>query len=254
MGKSGPRILLLDIETMPDLEEALKVFSSLSHYPGLTLKASINSIICFGFKWFGEGRSQVLSAWDFKSWRKNINDDKALIEAAYEIIKKADVVVTHNGKKFDWKFIQTRLLKHKLPPLPPLIHIDTCAEAKKHLLVFNNRLNTLSKFLSTPQKLENGGWELWVEVANRNKAAIKLMEKYCRRDVDALEGVFQKLRPLVKLPNARLFYDSIVCPICGSPKLQARGFRVQKTKRCRRFQCQACGAWSSADAKGVLTL
>jgi len=50
----GPRIILWDLETLPDLKEVLKVYPSLSDFNGRTLKAQITSIISFGYKEFGK--------------------------------------------------------------------------------------------------------------------------------------------------------------------------------------------------------
>jgi uncharacterized protein YprB with RNaseH-like and TPR domain len=108
---------------------------------------------------FGDSRTHCTTAWDFKSvWARNINDDEAVVRRAYEVLSQADAVVTHNGKRFDWRFLQTRILHHGLKPLPKIPHIDTCQVAKSNLYAFNNRLNTIAKLLSAGQKLENGGW------------------------------------------------------------------------------------------------
>jgi DNA polymerase elongation subunit (family B) len=246
--KKEPRIILWDIETLPDLRAVMNEFPSLSAYPGLTLKASINSVICVGWKVLGESKVHCINAWDFKTrWKRNINDDFDVCKAAFEILSNADVVVTHNGKRFDWKFMQTRLLYHGFPPLPNIIHIDTCSEAKKHLFMYNNRLNTIGKFLTSEQKLENGGWGLWVKVSERNPKAMAVMTKYCMQDVRLLEKVFKKLKPVIRgLPNANLYKDRPSCPNCGSKRLQKRGEKVTKTARAQRYQCQDCGSWSSA--------
>lgn len=247
------KIILWDLETLPDMKAVMREFPGLSNYPGLTLKASINSIICFGYKVLGEKDAQCVNAWDFATrWKKNINDDYKVVEAAYNILKDADVVVTHNGKKFDWKFLQTRLLFHGFPPLPKIIHIDTCSESKKHLLTFNNRLNTLGQFLVKDKKLENGGWGLWVKVADKDKDAMRLMAKYCMQDVVLLEKVFKKLKPLLtQLPNKNLWTGKThSCPNCGSDNVQKRGRYVTKENAHQRYQCQDCGSWSFSTTKG----
>src|SRR3990167_7192941 len=162
MNKSNkPRIILFDLETIPDLQAAMEVFPSLSDYPGLTLKASINSIISFGYKIFEEGKIHCINRWDFPG--KDLNNDKPVCLAAYDILKDADFIVTFNGKKFDWRFLQTRLLYHGLQTLPQIVHIDVCQESKKHLFMFNNRLNTLAKFLTNTEKHKHSGWDLWVK-------------------------------------------------------------------------------------------
>jgi DNA-directed RNA polymerase subunit RPC12/RpoP len=242
--KTEPLVLLLDIETMPDLKEVMKVIPSLGDYPGLTLKATINSVICFGYKIWGEKETRCLNAWDYPAWKKDVNDDKALCEDIHKIMSEADCFVSHNGKRFDLKFLQTRFIKHGLPPLPRTSHIDTCMEAKKNLLAFNNRLGTLAKFIKSEDKLENGGWELWSKVMNRDKKSMLLMEKYCKQDVIVLEAVFKKLLPFVNsMPNFNLFSsgEKDVCPNCGSTRLTGNGQRVTKEAVYMRVRCADCG-------------
>jgi DNA polymerase elongation subunit (family B) len=242
--RSEPKVILFDIESLPDLKEILKVVSGISAYPGLSIKASINSIICFGYKIYGEKETKVINAWDFKGWKKNVNDDEELVKKIYDILKDADAVVTHNGKRFDWKFIQTRLLKYGMPPLHKIQHVDTCQELKKNLLLFNNRLNTAAKFMTSEEKMENGGWDLWVRTHDRHKKSMKLMSEYCAQDVITLEAIYKKILPFVTvLPNYNMFRtgEKVVCPNCGSTRLQKHGFKTTKTKVLQRFHCKDCG-------------
>jgi DNA polymerase elongation subunit (family B)/DNA-directed RNA polymerase subunit RPC12/RpoP len=250
LGMAEPRVVFFDLETLPIMKAAMRVFPRLGDYPGLTLKSSINSVICFGYKILGEKQVRCLNAWDFKSWRKDVNNDRELIEASLDILRSADAVVTHNGKRFDWKVLRTRALIHGIGQLPKIPHIDTCAVAKQHMLSFNNKLDTLAELLGTERKLENGGWDLWCKVMERDEKAMALMTKYCKQDVEALSQVFHKLRPFVShLPNYNLFTQGLkhVCPTCGSTRLQGRGHQITKTNSYRRYQCQDCGSWSRTD-------
>jgi DNA polymerase elongation subunit (family B) len=250
--RDAPHIVLWDLETLPNMIETMKIFPRLGDYPGLTLKATVNSIICFGYKVYGEGKNaKCINAWDYPEWNENINDDKKLCEAAYEILKDAHAVVTHNGKRFDWKFLQTRLLKHNLPPLPKINHIDTCAVAKKNILSFNNSLNILAKAFTDTEKLENGGWDLWVKVSEREPKAMALMSKYCKQDVIVLESLFNKLKAFAtEIPNHNLFrLEQEACPNCGSLSLKKSGMKVLKSGLRQRFQCNECGSTCYAGAK-----
>lgn len=252
-----PKIILFDLETLPNLSEALKVWTQLSQYPGKTMKATITSIICAGWKQLGEKKTHCINAWDFKEWKRDVNNDKRVCEEIYEVLKDADAVITHNGARFDWKYLQTRLLINGLPVLDKIPHVDTCLVARKNLLSFNNKLGYLGEWLVSDNKLENGGWDLWIKTWHRDEKAMRLMVKYCKQDVKLLEKVFEKLRPFIKnLPNRNQFKSvekyikgESVCPTCGSPDLQSYGWRRTKTMAYRRLRCNHCGSYSRTDTK-----
>lgn len=251
---NAPKIVLLDIESLPNLPAALEVWPQLGNYPGLTLKASINSIACVGWKIFGRDQDPVscVHAWDFPAWETSVNDDRALCVALAEILEGADCIVTHNGKKFDFRFIQTRFLFHGLDPIPPIHHVDTCAEAKKHFYFFNNRLSTIARFLTDEEKMEHEGWDLWVAVHARDKGAMQRMSDYCKQDIVVLEEVFRELRPLVtSLPNYNLFspLKEKCCPKCGSSRLKSNGKRYTRMSSYRRYICEDCRSWCRTDLK-----
>jgi len=247
------KTIVWDIETLVILPEAMRVFPGLGNYPGLTLRASINSIICVGWKELGSKKTHCINAWDFpKRWKADVNDDYDVVKAAYDVLHDADAIVTHNGKRFDYKFLNTRLTFHGLPPLPKIPHIDTCSVAKQNLFVFNNRLNTLAKHFKLPTKLENGGWDLWCDVMVRKKKAMKLMEKYCKQDVVVLEHLYYKLLPYISnMPNHNLIGDGekLKCPTCGSSHLTKHGKRRTQTTVYQRYICGDCGSTCRTDGK-----
>ena len=197
-------------------------------------------------------KTECINAWDFPGkWKKDVNDDFEVLKAFHDIVKDADAVVTHNGIKFDWKYIQTRFILHGLDPLPKIHHIDTCRLAKSNMLSFNNKLGYLGKWAVDDTKMQNGGWQLWVDVHNRCEKAQRKMERYCKQDVRLLEKLYKKLRPFASnIPNHNLFIEEgIVCPNCGSDKLNRHGTRTTKTKIYSRFICRDCGSSGRFDFK-----
>lgn len=252
-----PKILLLDIETLPDLKEIMKIYAGISAYPGLSLKASITSIICVGYKWLGENKTYCINAWDFTEWQKDVNNDKKVIESFHKVFQEADVIITHNGKSFDMKHLKTRGMKHGVLFNDDLIHIDTKNEAKKHLYMFNNRLGTIGEFLVNDKKMENGGWQLWVDVMNRDPKSQKLMTEYCKQDVILLEKVYLKLRPYIKsIPNYAMFQslELKICPKCGSTRIKKKGLSYTKNNVKQRYVCYNCGGQSHSNLKKSLIL
>lgn len=248
---SQPRIVLFDLETLPNLGEALKCWPALSQYPGTTLRASVSTIACAGYKVFGDDSVQCINAWDYPEWEVDVNDDRLVCSALYQVLESADCVVTHNGKRFDWKFMQSRLRYHKFPPLPKIHHVDTCSESKQELFLVNNRLQTVSDFFKSSGKMDHEGWPLWVKAhggipRSRDVDAEARMALYCKQDVLALEQVFKELRPLLKgLPNYNLFspLKEKSCPKCGSTRLKSNGKRYTTTVSYRRYICLDCKAW-----------
>lgn len=252
MLKNKPKIVLFDLEVLRDNSAitADKWFG-MSNWPGRTLKGDINSICCFGYKYLNGEPAESINAWDFPGWEFSVNDDGEVVAAAYAILKEADAVITHNGKSFDMKLLNTRLQKHGFPPLPPIPHIDTKVLAKRNLSMFSNSLNELAKFFNLELKMGTGS-ELWDRVMNREQAAMDHMAAYCAQDVEVLEQVFLKLRPFSKnVPNYNLFSEGldIVCPNCGGRHYHKNGTRLTKTTVYQRYLCQDCGTSFKTDKK-----
>lgn len=264
-----PRILLFDIETLPDLREALRCWPGISDFPGKTLKAQLSSVLCIGWKVLGEDPVRCPAVWNFngsplkipevttpkqfinEAFRviESYHDDSELLDHITGILKDADAVVTHNGKRFDWKFLQTRLLKHNQMVLPKIIHIDTKQESSRNLFLFNNRLGNAGQFMLGETKLDHEGWPLWVKCYHRDPKAMATMIKYCKQDVLLLEKYFTKLRPFITgLPNyTALSAEENICPTCGSKKLHSSGIRTTRLRTYRRYYCHDCGSWSQGE-------
>lgn len=246
-----PKIVLWDLETMSDIEQIFSRIPSIGNWPGRTLKGDMMTIINFGYKILGEEETHCEVSWDYTD---DINNDSALCHIAYEILKDADGIVTHNGKSFDVKILNTRLAKWGLPPLPKIPHADTKIIAKRGLSLYSNSLNEVAKFFGVEQKMENGGWNLWVRVFHGDEQAKKIMVEYCKQDVKVLEQIFLKLRPFAKsteVPNYNLFDDNIEnqCSTCGSTAVEKHGTRVTTSRKIQRYRCRDCGSTHSATAK-----
>ncbi len=244
------KIVIWDLETLPNLPQAMRNWVKLSGWPGTTLRADLSTVICFGYMILGEDEPKVICAWDFPGWETNVNDDSQVVKAAYHILKDADAQVTHNGKRFDEKFLQTRLLLNGHSNLPKIPHLDCCAEAKRHLFLHANSLKNLSRVLGSQQKIENEGWDLWVRVWEKERAAMDEMAAYCAGDVLSTRDNFKVLRRfMTALPNQNLFTDGPqkICPNCGSTRLKACGHRMTKTMTYRRYRCVDCQAYSRTD-------
>ncbi|MFZ5897317.1 MAG: ribonuclease H-like domain-containing protein [Myxococcota bacterium] len=58
-------------------------------------------------------------------------DEPALLARLRECVERADVIVTYNGKAFDWPLLSGRCVMNRLPPLPVRPHLDLLHIARR---------------------------------------------------------------------------------------------------------------------------
>lgn len=246
----GPRILILDIETAPILARVWRLWKE---NVGLNQIYGDWFILSFSAKWLGDSKVMYFD----QSRARNIEHDKPLLARLHKLLDEADIVVAHNGKKFDVKKINARLILNGFPPPSPYMVVDTLLMAKDKFAFTSNKLQYLSETLNkTYKKHEHSafpGFELWRAVLNVGspdaKKAWAEMKVYNEYDVLSLEELYLKLRPWSdKHPNVNNYDDEETtrCPVCGGTHLQKRGTYRTNTGEFQRYQCMAdsCGAWS----------
>ena len=202
-------------------------------------------IMSIAYKWLGDKTTHVVKLNDFAGYKKNKTDDKRLMLEINKLFEEADVVVAHNGMAFDVKKINARFIYHGMKPPSPYKIVDTKLVAKKHFKFDSNSLNDLSKFFKLGEKVETGGFDLWLSCMGGDDKSWAKMAKYNKQDVVLLEKLYLKMLPWMSHPNRNLFQGTLHnCPNCGSKNCQRRGSEVTATNVWQRWQCQDCGKWS----------
>lgn len=233
------KILLWDIETWP-LETTTWTLFPKGPLDHKQLKRDFG-IICVAWKWLGQSKVHAVAVDP-----KDPFNDLEVVKKIHEVIAEADVIVAHNGDDFDHKKLNTRIIYHGLPPLPPIKTIDTLKVARKHFGFSSNRLDYLGKYLGVGRKIPTH-YDLWLEIMEGNATALKYMVKYNKQDVLLLEDVYLKLRPFMQQhPNRNLTSrHAPVCPVCGSKDVTKQGFKHSRTATKQQYQCRAegCRAW-----------
>lgn len=218
-----------------DIETSLNIVASFSLWPKSISHNNILQdwhIICAAWKW--EGDKEIHSA---KTYNTN---DKKVVRALRNAIMKADEIVYHNGKKFDYKKINTRILVHGLDPMDKPRETDTLSQARKHFSFTSNRLDYLAQVLVKDAKLVNTPG-LWMAALQGDKKAIDDMDTYCKQDVVILEKVFQVMKPHIEVGfNANLLAEEDVCSSCGGANIIKHGVRRTKTHSYQRYKCHDC--------------
>lgn len=202
------------------------------------------SILTYAARFLGEDYTYYDTA-------KGKKTDEECLQTLWTLLDEADVVVAHNGERFDVPKINARFLKYGLTPPSPYKQIDTLKVAKRNFRLTSNRLDYIAKFLGFEGKMETGGMELWIDCMNGVAAAWDKMLDYNIKDVDILEWVYMELRPWIhNHPNVALYDDDETprCPACGSVHIHYRGYAYTPVGKYQRYVCTDCGKWGRTAA------
>jgi hypothetical protein len=93
-----------------------------------------------GLAWF-EGRSLVVR----QLFLGRPGEEQPLLKMLAELVSKASLLVTFNGKSFDWPLLRTRLVMNRVkpPPMPPHLDLLHCSRRLFKRRLTNTRLQEL---------------------------------------------------------------------------------------------------------------
>ena len=236
-----PRILLLDIETAPIKAYVWRLWKQDIYIDQIV---SDWFMLTWSAKWLfaDEVMSNRLTSQEAQE-----EDDSRIVNNIWKVLNEADIVIAHNGERFDIPKIKSRFLVHGLPPTTFYQQIDTMKVAKREFGFSSNKLEALARTFGIEGK-SSTDFNLWAACLQGNVEALKYMEEYNKQDVLVLESVYLVMRPYIKgHPNYNLFVDSEepVCPHCGHNELVFSGYYYYTpTGKYKNFRCTHCGALS----------
>jgi DNA polymerase elongation subunit (family B) len=239
--QQAARILLFDIETAP-----MEVYVwSLRQHGWITpekIKKSW-SVLCWSAKWLFEPR--ILSARVY-GVDAHSRDDRSIIDELWGLLDEADIVISHNGARFDVRRMNARFAVHGMRPPMPYRIIDTLRVAKRQFDLPSYKLDYVNGLFGLERK-EHTEFELWKRCVEGDEAALKELSLYCENDVRILEELYLQIRPWIKgHPNVAMFIDTDkeMCTNCGSAELAWKGKYFTPAGRYKAFRClnPQCGA------------
>lgn len=240
---SPPRIAFFDIENSPSLgyfyEPYLKHGGS-----NIVHTARPWFMLSFAWKIRGESRVHCKALCDYPNYKKNLEDDSKLVKDLWELFDSCDILIAHNGKKFDVRKASARFLKHGLPPPSPFKVIDTLQIARSVAYLDSNRLGFVGDYLGYGGKVVTTGFPMHLRCIMGDMKAWPQMKRYNRRDVSLLAEIAERLMPWAKTPDLRpIAGRDAGCPQCLSHNVQRRG--PDRTMRAvyQRMKCRDCGKW-----------
>lgn len=240
---TSAKVLVMDIETAPI---RAYVWGIWNQNIGINQIQSDWFCLTWAAKWLFEDK--VYSA---KLTPKEVlkQDDKRIIRGMWELLNQADIVIAHNGSRFDLPRLNTRFIIHGIHPPLPYQTIDTLSHIKRQFGFTSNKLDYVNKLLNLERKTDTGGFELWERCMLGEQAALDDMERYNINDVRILEETYLRIRPWIKPhPNMGLFIldeNQFHCPSCGSVDLKEGGKDYHTTVNIyTALRCENCGATS----------
>lgn len=240
---STPKILVLDIETAPITAYTWGLFKQ---NIGLNQIKTDWHLLAYAAKWYGE--KTVMYA-DSRR-KKDVTDDKHLLEGLSSLLNKADIVVTQNGEQFDLKKINARAVIHGLRPIKPVASTDILKEGRKVFSFTSHKLEYVAdKINKKYKKLKHEkypGFELWSAILKGDQRAWKEMEIYTKHDVLSTEEIYTTIQGWIATQAISSFHDDTKMRCrCGSTKLWKQGFAYTPAGKYQIYQCQAkgCGKW-----------
>jgi hypothetical protein len=238
---TSAKVLILDIETAPIMAYTWGIWNQ-NIQP-----SNIHTdwfCLTWAAKWLFEDK--VYSA-KLTSKEAIEQDDSRIMLGIWRLLNEADIVIAHNGQKFDLPKLNSRFIINKLHPPLPYQQIDTLLHIRRQFGFTSNKLDYVNQLLNLPRKKENDGMPLWIKCYKGDSKALKDMLDYNIEDVKILEETYLRIRAWIKPhPNLGLFIldeKESRCPTCGSNDLQAEGKEYKTTANSyEQFRCGNCGS------------
>jgi DNA polymerase elongation subunit (family B)/predicted RNA-binding Zn-ribbon protein involved in translation (DUF1610 family) len=248
---TSAKVLLLDIETAPISAYVWGIWNQNVHLPQIQ---SDWFCLTWAAKWLFEDK-----VYSGKLKPKEVleQDDKRIIEGIWKLVNEADIIIAHNGEKFDMPKLNSRFIINGLNPPLPYQQIDTLKHIRRQFGFTSNKLDYVNKLLNLERKKETN-FELWERCMKGNANALSEMEAYNVQDVRILEETYLMIRAWIKPhPNMGLFIldeKEHRCPNCGSNELNTQGKMYYTTANAYDLmRCSNCGA-SSRKRLGAINI
>ena len=234
--KEFAKILIFDIET-----SLMKVFVWGLYKQFIPHMNIIEDwyVMAWAAKWLFDDniRSDIVTPEEAKN-----GDDSRILRSMWELLDEADIVIAHNGDRFDLRKLNWRFINNEMNPPTPYRSIDTLKIARKEFAAPSNKLDFLTDNFGLKTKIKTD-FQLWVDCMAGDVDRLDEMRSYNKQDVVVLEELYLKIRPYIKNhPNIGVLADMDTCPNCGSQHLEetdsvylitANKFLVYRCRGCK---------------------
>lgn len=255
------KVLTLDIETQRAIVETFSLFRPFIHIDRVIVPTRV---LCFAAKWRDEDKTIFKSCWADPI--KLVHGKPVLIEdaqadylkmmqAAFDLVNEADIVVTWNGDRFDVQWFEAEFVRLGLGRPTPYKSVDLIKTEKKWFKAghMSMKLDWSARMILGDRKTPHGATDLWHDirygVRSERRAAQKLMREYNIHDTELTERLFGHHLPYINV-NLALYEQNadglLHCVKCNSTDLKRDGQKYHATTAglYQMWRCKDCGATS----------
>lgn len=162
-----------------------------------SLKPTVGRILCASFMPVDGTDPYTFTALDKGIKVQDVYDDSKLALKIRDELEKYDIIIGHNSKNFDLKFLNSRLLRTRQRSKFAQFHIDTMWSWRSKASAWS-KLDSIQKFMlpegASKTEIE---WEQWMRALGWSKklrdAAMAEIVEHCENDVRVLIEVFRAL-------------------------------------------------------------
>lgn len=238
----NPKILIFDLETAP-----MSAYVWGRWNQNVSLNATISEwfVLCWSAKWL---YSDYIMSDKLTSTEAIEEDDSRIMNSLWTLIDQADIIIAHNAKRADVKWMNTRFVLNGLVPPKPYHIIDTLEVAKREFKFSSNKLDALAGYFGIEHKMDTD-FNLWKRCLKGDAEALNYMCEYNKKDVEILENVYLNIRPWIKnhpnVGNVSECSDNR-CTYCNSKHITEIKDKYYFTSigKYKLYRCDYCGGVS----------
>lgn len=235
------KVLTLDIENAPAYA---MIWRAKNDFISSSNVFQDPRILCFAAKWI-DGPVMFSSEWG--------HGRDGMLKLLWELLDKADIVVTYNGDAFDLKWINSEFHTDGLPPVSTYKSVDLIKTVRKHMgtLMYKKLDYVADKFIGS-RKIANGGIQLWKDLLLSDDPQViedarSMFKDYNKQDVVLTEELYFNLLPWIDGHPpiySNMFTDGteddLRCRRCGSTDITRNGWHLASMFQYPRYRCNGC--------------
>lgn len=197
-------------------------------------------IFCFAAKWLDEKKPVTFD---------ERGGHRKMIEAAWNLLSEADVIVTYNGTKADVPWLNEHFLDYNLGPSAPFKHIDLIKSNRQRFNLPYRSLDYLANRVMGVGKVKTDH-ELWDLCEVGDSAAYRKMLAYNCKDVVLTEQLMLEMLPwLTDLPHMGMLIsdgEGQRCYACGRQITESQRWSKPARAYVREYALYRCScqAWN----------